>query len=156
MLKKDLIFTGLSFDTPQEAIEFGAREMCDRGYVKESYGPAVIEREVQFPTGLPTEPIEIAIPHTDSRHVNRNAVCMLKLTKPVEFRQMGDEQNRVAAIIVLLLAVSDEDHMDMLAELMELFSDEEMLRSLYEAPTQQETVALLSRKGLIDEIEERS
>lgn len=150
MLKKDLIFTGLKFNTPQEAIGFGAREMQDRGYVKESYGPSVIEREAQFPTGLPTEPVGIAIPHTDSRHVNQNAVCMLKLTQPVEFRQMGDEQNLVEASIVLLLAVSGEDHMDMLSELMELFSDDEMLQSLYEASTQEETVALLARKGLID------
>ena len=150
VLKKELIFTGLRFDTPQDAIRFGAGEMCGQGYVKESYGPSVIEREAKFPTGLPTEPVGIAIPHTDARHVNRNAVCMLKLAQPVEFRQMGDEQNTVEASIVLLLAVSGEDHMDMLSELMELFSDEEMLQSLCDAPTQEEVLALLERKGLMD------
>ena len=44
-------------------------EMADylaaKGAVKPSYGAAVIARENVFPTGIPCEPIGVAIPHSD-------------------------------------------------------------------------------------------
>ena len=36
----------------------------------------VLKREATYPTGLPTEPPCVAIPHTDHKHVRHNAIAV--------------------------------------------------------------------------------
>ena len=57
-----------------ETLEAMGKLMVEKGFVKESYIEAVQEREKVFPTGLPMEALGVAIPHTDSIHVNKKAV----------------------------------------------------------------------------------
>lgn len=141
---KSLVFIDRAFDTAEQVIRFGADELYKNGYVKESYGASVAERERDFPTGLPTEPYGIAIPHTNSSHVLKNGLCMLRLKSPVRFRQMGDEEEIVDARLVILLAVESGDgHMDLLTDLMELFSDEELLEKIASAETKEDILSLL-------------
>lgn len=144
--EKSLVFTDLAFENADQVIRFGANELYKSGYVKESYGESVAAREREFPTGLPTEPYGIAIPHTNSSHVLKNGLCMLRLKSPVRFRQMGDEEAAVDARLVILLAVESGDgHMDLLTDLMELFSDEELLEKLASAGTREEILELLEK-----------
>ena len=139
---KSLVFIDVAFDTAEQVIRFGADELYKTGYVKESYGASVAERERDFPTGLPTEPYGIAIPHTNSSL--KNGLCMLRLKSPVRFRQMGDEDEDVDARLVILLAVESGDgHMDLLTDLMELFSDEELLEKIASAETKEDILSLL-------------
>ena len=76
---KSLVFIDVAFDTAEQVIRFGADELYKTGYVKESYGASVAERERDFPTGLPTEPYGIAIPHTNS---SINRLNMVSSGKP--------------------------------------------------------------------------
>lgn len=59
--------------------------LVEKGWVKDTYPGAVIEREKVFPTGLPMEAMGVAIPHTDAIHVNKKAVFCGILDKPVDF-----------------------------------------------------------------------
>ena len=69
---------------------------------------------------------------------------MLRLKSPVRFRQMGDEDEDVDARLVILLAVESGDgHMDLLTDLMELFSDEELLEKIASAETKEDILSLL-------------
>ena len=43
------------------------------GYVKSSYGDSVIERENKYPTGIDTDPIPVAIPHSERERVTQAA-----------------------------------------------------------------------------------
>ena len=36
------------------------------GIIKPGYGAAVIQREMEYPTGLPTEGVHVAIPHASA------------------------------------------------------------------------------------------
>lgn len=144
--EKSLVFTDIAFENVDQVIRFGANELYKNGYVKESYGESVAEREREFPTGLPTEPYGIAIPHTNSSHVLKNGLCILRLKSPVRFRQMGDEEETVDARLVIMLAVESGDgHMDLLTDLMELFSDEALLEKLASAGTREEILELLEK-----------
>ena len=148
MLDKNLVMTDLSFESAEQAIRFGAQQMLQCGYVKEGYADAVVEREKEFPTGLPTQPCGVAIPHTNSSLANTNALCFMKLKKAVRFRQMGDDEAFVEARCIVLLAVAGgEGHMDLLAGLMELFSDEALLAEILRAATADEIAAILKKSG---------
>ena len=67
------------------------REMADylvkRGAVKDSYGDAVIQRENTYPTGIPAEPIAVAIPHSDRNLVLNTTILVAKLVQNAELIQ---------------------------------------------------------------------
>ena len=66
-----------------------SKVLIDAGFVHESYKDAVIERERVFPTGLPTQGINVAIPHTDSIHVKKEGFLVGVLEQPVTFEMMA-------------------------------------------------------------------
>ena len=51
--------------TFEGAIDALSLNLLDRKLVTVDYPQAVKDREKKFPTGLPTSPIGVAIPHTD-------------------------------------------------------------------------------------------
>lgn len=105
--------------------------MAEKGFVKESYIEAVQEREKVFPTGLPMEAFGVAIPHTDSIHVNRKAVMCGILDSPVEFVVMGDDEARVQVEVVFMLAiVKPDDQIAMLAQLVETCQNVSVLQTI--------------------------
>ena len=115
-----------------------------RGYVKDSFGEAVLEREKVFPTGLPTEPIGIAIPHTDAEHVKRGAIAVGVLPAPVQFTEMGCEGDRCVDVhAIVVLAIHDPDAVTgVLRELALCFQDGAFLTALKEAETENEILGL--------------
>jgi PTS system galactitol-specific IIA component len=108
-----------------------------QGYVKASFGQACLKREKVFPTGLPTQPVGIAIPHTDCEHVNRGAVAVGVLPEPVEFTEMGcTDDSTVDVHVILVLAISDPQAVThFLRELALSFQDPDFLVGLKEATT---------------------
>lgn len=105
--------------------------MAEKGFVKESYIEAVQEREKVFPTGLPMKAFGVAIPHTDSIHVNRKAVMCGILKSPVEFVVMGDDEARVQVEVVFMLAiVKPDDQIAMLAQLVETCQNVSVLQTI--------------------------
>lgn len=73
--------------------------------MQESYIQAIQEREVHYPTGLPAAEIGVAIPRTDAVHVNRAAVSVGILKKPVLFQMMGNPSQIIETEIVFMLDI---------------------------------------------------
>ena len=69
----------------------------------------VLKREATYPTGLPTEPPCVAIPHTDHKHVRHNAIAVGILPEPVEFADMGGDPDPVPVRVIFLLALSESN-----------------------------------------------
>lgn len=122
----------LQADTKEDAIVKLGTLLFQNGYVKESFIPAIVAREAEYATGLPTGEIGVAIPHTDVIHVNRQAVAVGVLENPVQFCIMGDPDNTLIDVsFIFMLAVPDKDKvMVMLQQLMEIIPDKEYLSSL--------------------------
>lgn len=59
-------------NSSKEAIKIAADELYKRGIVKKEFLEHVLQRENEYPTGLATDKFGIAIPHTDSKYVNRS------------------------------------------------------------------------------------
>ena len=102
------------------------------GYVSEEFAEDVWEREKIFPTGLPTQPFGVAIPHADPDHVKQSAVCLGILNSPVFFNQMGMESSTQLEIrIVFLLAIKEkEKQVVMIQQLVELIQNPDLLEDL--------------------------
>jgi len=124
----------LSADTKEDAIVQLGTLLLRNGYVKDSFIPAVVARESEFATGLPTAEIGVAIPHTDTIHVNCQAVAVGVLEKPVQFYIMGDPfDTPVNVSLIFLLAVPDKDKvLVMLQQVMDLIQNKEFLIFLAE------------------------
>ncbi|TZE81500.1 PTS sugar transporter subunit IIA [Calorimonas adulescens] len=93
----------------EEVIMKLANILLQEGVVKDSFLRSVLEREKRFPTGLPTEPVKIAIPHTDAEHCNSSAIAVATLTEPVRFGLMGDDKETVDVRIIFLLALNKKE-----------------------------------------------
>ena len=147
MIDENLVINKLEAETNYEVLDCLSNLLYENGYVKESYKQAVKDREKDFPTGLLIEDgFGIAIPHADREHVNRIGMAVATLDDPVIFNQMGGEaEDKVPVSLVCMLAIDDpKQHMDTLANLMELFSDHDMLEQIKNCSDKEKIMKLLS------------
>ncbi len=121
--------------TRDEAILKLVSLLEEKGYVKPSFGQACIEREKVYPTGLPTQPFGIAIPHTDCEHVERGAIAVGVLPETVRFVEMGClDDSFVDAHVIVVLAIADAEAVaGVLRELALAFQDANFVTGLTEA-----------------------
>jgi PTS system galactitol-specific IIA component len=133
--------------TRDEAILKLASLLYDCGYVRDTYPSAVIEREKTFPTGLPTEPVGVAIPHTDTEHVVTSAMAIGILANPVTFQEMGSFDAEVKVEVISMLAISDPTKvMPVLKDLAMAYQDHEFLQKLREAVDQTMVLDLITKR----------
>jgi galactitol PTS system EIIA component len=145
ILQEDLVVIDLAAESKKEAICELSKLLQDKGYVKESFPQAVVDREEHFPTGLPTSLYGVAIPHTDSHHVLRTGIAVGILQNPTEFTIMGTTDQIVQVKLVLLLAIQDpSSHIQVLQQLMEVFQLPDVLQQLRSAKSKKEVVHVLT------------
>ena len=136
-INKNLVFRNLDFKSNSEAESFIADKLFEQGYVKQGYKDALLEREKQFPTGLPSSAPAIAIPHANADLVNKTTLAVVTLNKPVTFKNMGavnddiNVQNGIAVVYELVkyanvyakqASVNQDDIADIQKLLQELLS----------------------------------
>lgn len=103
----------------------------EKGIAKDSYVDALIEREKDFPTGLDIGNFGIAIPHTAAEHVNQAATAIATLKKPVDWVQLGTEDDHVDVNIVFMLAVKDPNaHLNFLQAIVQVFQDKDVMEKI--------------------------
>lgn len=108
-----------------------AQPLVDDDLVVSNFAEHVLKREENFPTGLPTQPIGVAIPHTDHKYVHRNAIAMGILSEPVLFEDMGGESESVPVRIIFMLALSESNkQLNALGWIMEMIQDSTFMESL--------------------------
>ncbi len=124
-------------------------KLLEEGYVKESFEEAVIEREKVYPTGLPTPGIMVAIPHTNPEHVLKPVILFANLKKPVMFKEMGEGTNDIPAELVFMLAVENPSkQIEILKNLMGIFSKKEVLLSIKESTDVAGVIDILKAQGI--------
>lgn len=146
MLKFDEknIIINLQAEDRREVIEKLVKLMELNGNVKKEYYDDVMAREKQFPTGLPTEGVKVAIPHANSEAIVSSGVAVALLEKPVIFNNMGKPEEEIDTHIVFLIANANKSEQAKdLQILMECFSDEEALSKIHSSTTPYEVVKVL-------------
>ncbi|WP_101842907.1 PTS sugar transporter subunit IIA [Halobacillus sp. Marseille-P3879] len=130
---ESIILLDLDYSTKQEVLKKMSTNLVEKGLVKYSFIEAILEREEEFATGLPTEGYSVAIPHTDIEHVIHKTISIGILKEPVDFGVMGDDSETTPVRIIFLLAMNEShSQLTLLQTLMQLFQNEETLKYLVE------------------------
>lgn len=128
---ESVILMEVKGETKEAVLEEMGNNLVQKGLVKDSFVEAVIAREKEFATGLPTAGVAVAIPHTDVEHVNTKTISVGILKKPVAFGIMGEEEEMVNVELVFMLAMNEtHSQLALLQKLMEIFQNEETLKYL--------------------------
>ncbi|WP_127836792.1 PTS sugar transporter subunit IIA [Clostridium prolinivorans] len=137
----DLIFKDLEFSNNMEALEFLASKLYEKGYVKKEYIQAILEREKEYPTGLPSIDIKIAIPHADHTLVNKAALAIGILKNPVGFKAMDAPDKTLDVRIIIMLALNEpHGHIEMLQRIVKLIQNPKVLKEITEVYSTEEVV----------------
>lgn len=144
LLQEELIVMDMKAKDSNEAIGKLAQVLYKNAFVKESYIKAVQDREKTFPTGLPTEGVGVAIPHTDSIHVSRAAISVGILKNPVKFNMMGYSKGDVDVEIIFMLAIKDPtEQPQVLENLINLIQDHRTLLQIKKSKSRSEIIGLI-------------
>ncbi|WP_339226609.1 PTS sugar transporter subunit IIA [Oceanobacillus sp. FSL K6-2867] len=144
---ESVILLDVEGNSKEEVLAAIGNNLVDRGLVKESFVPAIIKREGEFATGLPTAGVSVAIPHTDVEHVNKKTISIAVLKNPVDFVIMGDDSETTPVQLVFMLAM-DEAHsqLSLLQKLMQVFQEEDTLKYLVRQTDKSKIKSLLEEK----------
>lgn len=143
---KDLVVVDQPLRTKEEVILALADRLARQGCVHPTYHQAVLTREANFPTGLPTEPVGVAIPHADPEHCRVPAMAVARLASPVTFGLMGDESAVVDVSVVFLLALPAEKQVEFLSQLAALFQTPAELEQLLQLTAPEAIVDFIQAK----------
>lgn len=131
LVEIELIRTDLDSADRIETIQVLGDLLLLKGYVEEGFVKAVLDREIEFPTGLPTKAVEIALPHTEAEYVRASKMAVGVLRNPVTFQMMGSPEKQVQAKIVFLLAIGEKgSQVVALQQLVQLFQDGKTLKHI--------------------------
>lgn len=144
---ESVILLDVEADTKESVLEIVAKNLVDKGLVKESFIPAILKRESEFATGLPTAGFSVAIPHTDVEHVNQKTISVAVLKQPVDFVIMGDDQETTPVQIIFMLAMNEaHSQLTLLQKLMQIFQDEQTLTTIANETSKTNIKKLLEEK----------
>ena len=146
-VREDLILLDLPGDTRDEVLRNIASVYMEKGIAKPTFYDALLERERDYPTGLPIGNINVAIPHTYPEHINEIAVGIAIPKNPVVFMEMGGDDREVVCSVVVCLALKKmDDNVRMLPSLMDFFAVEDNLKLLLACRTPAEVMDILQKK----------
>ncbi len=144
ILKTECILSNVNVQTKEAALKIMAEKLYSLGYVKESYIQAIQDREANYPSGLPMSDLKIAIPHTDSDHVNQSVICFARLPEDVEFSVMGDPSQKIPVRLISMFALKEKKKIgDLLETLITTYQDNDVLKALLEADDESEIYNIL-------------
>lgn len=136
---ENLVVIDLEATDNKDALTKLATVLKEKDVVKDSFTTAILKRETVYPTGLMCEELAVAIPHTDAEHVNKQAIAVAILKEPVQFVQMGTENDLVDVKIMFMMAIKEpHKQMDFLQALMFAFMSKDKLTMLSNCKTTHE------------------
>lgn len=145
LLDRKVMMLNIEAKNREEALTILASKIVSEGYAKDSYIQAILDREVEFSTGLPGFGRGVAIPHADPHHVNQSVIAVGVLKHPIKFCMMGNHDELIDVEVMFMLALKEShSHMSVLQNLMDLIQNEALLTQIKEAPTEEALYQLMS------------
>lgn len=145
IINEENIFLNKKFTDQKEYFDYIFNSLYERGIVKKNYFKSIVRREAQFPTGLDTGEIKIAIPHTDFQVSKGTAIIITVLERPLLFSKMDNPVEKIKVdIIVQIVFDSPEKQPELLKKLMKLVSDQENLYLLKNCKNKKEVIELFN------------
>jgi len=133
MFKIDESFLLLDVDVlnAEELIRVLCAKLEAAGCITSAYVHAVLAREEKYPTGLPTKPFCVALPHGEMEGVKESALAFARLNEPVVFRNMANRDESLEVKMVFLLANNEaKNQVTALRRLSDMFGEPGQLSHL--------------------------
>ncbi|MCI5840128.1 MAG: PTS sugar transporter subunit IIA [Peptoniphilaceae bacterium] len=144
-LDKELIFKDLEVTDNKEALKILSTQLFKKNMVLEDYISEVISREIEYPTGLFTGKINIAIPHCDYKFVKKKSIAIATLKKPIKFKKMDEPNEYVPVSIIMMIAIDNPDnHIEFLKKLFKLVQNQNILKDLYSSKSKEDILNILN------------
>lgn len=146
---KKLCLLGIKADSRDDLFEQMSSLLLKEGFVKDTYLEALKIRESEYPTGLLVGDTGFAIPHCDSRNVQKSQLCFGQLEHPIEFSDMVDKDHKIQVSLVFMLAMSQpHEQMETLGNLVALFQNKDVVNSLKKCKDERECAQILEDAGI--------
>lgn len=127
MLKPDLVFLNVNAENRTDLYQQVAAKLLTLGYVKDTYETALNKREDEFPTGVVSDYISIALPHADPENIHQPFVCVVTTQKPIQMLQMGYNTEEKAKTFFFLGITHSDDQLVLLQKFMSLIQDQDFV-----------------------------
>lgn len=155
LLDKDLIVLHSNAQHYSDVFKELGQTMVDKGYANANYIEGLLERELNFATGIPTEAVGIALPHTDASFVKESKIGLLVLENPVKFGVMGGDGEEIDVKIVFLLGCSEgNQHLQALQKIIELIQNANFIEKIMSLESNDAAYELLNNNLTIQLEEE--
>ena len=130
---------GLEADDAPAALRALSARLREIGAVTDGFEPAVLRREQEHPTGLPTF-VPAAIPHTDPEHVITPGFAVAVPRDPVAFGEIGSSGERTiwAELVIMLVLDDARSQQTALQTLVARLQEPESVRGMLEAADEDE------------------
>jgi len=145
---QSMILTGVDTPSATEVIKLLCSRAMENACITPAFVSAILEREKEYPTGLPTV-IPIAIPHIHDGCV-RSFFSVAVLAQPVAFRCMGEPDEEVETKLVFLFGITDPAYQTaVLRKFSTIFQNEAALNRLIQTADPRALLDLL--KEILDQ-----
>ncbi|WP_182200225.1 PTS sugar transporter subunit IIA [Paraliobacillus salinarum] len=151
LYQKDLILSS-NATTQEEVFSEISQILLEKGIVKDSFKDAIVERELNYPTGLDLSPVaeglpNVAIPHTETEHCDAKVVVFVKLTNPIVFHSMIAPDNELNVNYLFMIINNEKTNQtNVLSELMAFMTDVDNVKTLEALETNKEIYDFLTNK----------
>lgn len=119
-----------AIDNWKNAVRLAAEPLLAQGYMAEHYIEAILKSHAELGPYYLLAP-GLAMPHArPEQGALRNGLSLLHIKEGISF---GSTENDPVYVIIMLCARSGNEHISMIGELAELFSDQQKLARLLKA-----------------------
>jgi Phosphotransferase system mannitol/fructose-specific IIA domain (Ntr-type) len=142
LLTPQTIRTNIAVSNWEEAVRESARPLHHLGFIEERYINAMINNIHKMGPYVVIAP-GIAMPHAmPADGVRSSCISMTVLEKEVEF---GNAANDPVKLVFCLGSVDNEEHMNVLSELIGLISDKDLIAKIKTATSKEQVLELLKK-----------
>ncbi|CAD5898326.1 PTS sugar transporter subunit IIA [Carnobacterium maltaromaticum] len=146
LFQPELIDLQVQANSEEELFAVIAERLLELDYVYSDYLTGITLRERNFPTGLITQHLNIALPHSDTEYVKKPFIYIARLKQPVIVRQMGDNQEMLVKDIFFLGIKEPTKQVGLLQLLITLFQEEAFMEALQNVEESEAMYALFITK----------
>lgn len=144
---ENLVINNLDVNSKEEALEYLSKILINNNIVKKEYLSKILEREVEYPTGLELGNINVAIPHTDSVYVNKGKILFAVLKNPIKFKKMDNPDVDIEVSIILMLAVSEpKAQIEILQKIFSFIQNQKLLLDIIKIKDKTKLVEILRKE----------
>jgi len=152
LVNADIVMLNVDIEERDKVLSLMADKLISKGYTTEGYLEAVLNREREFPTGLPTNGVGVAIPHADTKYVIKPGIAVATLKNPVKFNVMGNPEEEVDVKLLFMLAIKEpKEQVNILKKLVSIFQATELLCKLTSIEDENELTDTLNSLLMKDE-----